>query len=305
MNEVLTVIAHLSGLVFVVGSMLAMGLSLTVPEIIAPLKNRRVVVLALVGNFILVPALALLITAIIPLSDAQRTGLVLLATAAGAPFLPKLAQAAKGNLAVSVGLMVLLMLVTVVYLPLILPLLLTGVVVNPWDIAQSLIITMLIPLVVGLFIKARYADTAAHLQPTFGQASNVGLMLTMGILLVLNVRNILALVGTGGILAGVLLIVIAFVLGYLLGEGDAGVKRVTGLGTAQRNIAAALVVAVQNFDDPNVLVMVIVVGLIGLVILMPLGGELGKRVKSQTPTPAPVPQNATVPQKVSARQRRK
>jgi predicted Na+-dependent transporter len=66
MSETLTVIAQLAGLVFVVGSMLAMGLSLTVAQIIQPLKNTRLVILALVANFILVPALAYGITALIP-----------------------------------------------------------------------------------------------------------------------------------------------------------------------------------------------------------------------------------------------
>ena len=51
-----------------------------------------------------------------------------------------------------------------------------------------------------------------------------------------------------------------------------------GLGTAQRNVSAALVVGAQNFSDsPNVLVTVIVGALIGLVLLMPIGAELGKR----------------------------
>ena len=44
-------------------------------------------------------------------------GLLLLGLAAGAPFLPKLAQISKGNLAFAVGLMVLLMVITVGYLP--------------------------------------------------------------------------------------------------------------------------------------------------------------------------------------------
>lgn len=53
---------------------------------------------------------------------------------------------------------------------------------------------------------------------------------------------------------------------------------VLGLGTAQRNLSAALVVAAQNFaDDPNVLTMILVAGLVGLVLLMVVGGELGKR----------------------------
>ncbi len=277
MTETLTVMAQLAGLVFVVGSMLAMGLSLTVAQIIEPLKNARLVILALVANFILVPALAYGITAIIPVSEGQRIGLILLGTAAGAPFLPKLAQAAKGNIAFSVGLMVLLMVVTVVFLPLVLPLLLAGVEVNPLDIASSLIVTMLIPLAIGLFIKARYPDTALHLQPTFAQASNTSLMLMMGILLMLNVRNILSVIGTGIIIAGIIFIVVSFVMGYLLGGSDSGTRSVLGLGTGQRNIAAALVVAGQNFTDPDVLITLIVVALLGLFILMPVGGEMGKR----------------------------
>jgi predicted Na+-dependent transporter len=51
-------IAKLSGLIFVVTSMVAMGLSLTVPQIIAPLRNVRLVILALLANFVLIPLIA-------------------------------------------------------------------------------------------------------------------------------------------------------------------------------------------------------------------------------------------------------
>ena len=280
MTETLTTIAQLAGLVYVVGSMLAMGLSLTTTQIIQPLKNMRLVIMALVANFILVPALVYGITALIPVSEGQRIGLILLAMAAGSPLLIKLAQAAKGNMAFAVGLMVMLMVVSIFFLPIFLPLFLTGVEVNPWEIAQSLIITMLIPLAIGLFIKARYPDTGAHLQPTFAQASNTSLMLMMGILLVLNVRNILSVIGTGAIVAGIIFIVVSFVVGYLLGGPGSDTKAVLGLGTGQRNIAAALVVANQNFTDPDVLLTLIVISLVGLFILMPIGGELGKRSAS-------------------------
>ena len=49
------------------------------------------------------------------------------------------------------------------------------------------------------------------------------------------------------------------------------------LATAQRNIAAALVVA-SGFDDPNVVVMVVVVAIVGLFVLMPLARALSKNV---------------------------
>jgi BASS family bile acid:Na+ symporter len=63
---------------------------------------------------------------------------------------PKLAQLSKGNLPFAVGTMVLLMIITVGYLPIVLPLLLPEVAVNPATIARSLILLMLFPLGVGL-----------------------------------------------------------------------------------------------------------------------------------------------------------
>jgi BASS family bile acid:Na+ symporter len=252
------------------------------PQIIAPLKDLKLVILALVANFVLVPMVAIAITLIIPLDDSVRIGLILLSTAAGAPFLPKLAEVAKGNVAFSVGLMVLLMVVTIVYLPLVLPLLLGGVEVNPWQIAQSLIVMMLIPLAIGLFINARYEDAAAKIQPTFGQASNIALLVLTVLGLVLNFQAMIDLVGSLGILAGILFIVLSLVVGYLLGLGssDGGIRSVMGLGTAQRNISAALVVAAQNFDS-NVVTYLMVIAVIGLIILMPAAGELGKRMQKE------------------------
>jgi predicted Na+-dependent transporter len=279
MTEVLEVLATLSVLVFVIGSMASMGLSLKMGQIIAPLKNARLVILALVANFVLVPILAYLITLVLPLDEPLRIGLILLATAAGAPFLPKLAEVAKGSMAFSVGLMVLLMVVTIIYLPIVLPLLLTGVAVNPWEIAQSLIVMMLIPLAIGLFINARYEETAVKIQPTFGQASNIALLVLTVLGLVLNFREMIGLVGSFGILAGIIFIVVSLVVGYLLGGSEGDIRSVMGLGTAQRNISAALVVAAGNFDA-DVITYLMVIAVIGLVVLMPAAGELGKRAKA-------------------------
>lgn len=279
MSEILIVLAQLSVLVFVIASMFSMGLSLKMVQIVEPLKNVRLVVMALVANFILVPLVAVLITLIFNLNQAVEIGLILLATAAGAPFLPKLAQVAKGSTAYAVGLMVLLMVVTIIYLPLVLPLLLGGdVQVNPWEIAQSLIVMMLIPLATGLLINARYEETAAKIQPPFGMASNIALITLAVLGLVLNFSNMIALVGTLGILAGIIFVVLALIIGYFLGGSQGEIKSVMGLGTAQRNISAALVVAGQNFDS-NVITYLMVIAVIALIILMPAAGELGKRMK--------------------------
>ena len=140
MTEIMETLATLSLLVFVIGSMASMGLSLKIKQIIEPLKDVKLVALALVANFVLVPIVAYLITLLLPLDESLEIGLILLATAAGAPFLPKLAEVAKGNMAFSVGLMVLLMVVTIIYLPIVLPLLLQGVAVNPMEHLAAVVV---------------------------------------------------------------------------------------------------------------------------------------------------------------------
>ena len=281
MTEILETLAMLAVLIFVISSMFSMGLSLTIKQILDPLKNTRLVVLALVANFVLIPLVAYLMTLVFDLDQSVEIGLILLSTAAGAPFLPKLVEVAKGNVAFSVGLMVLLMLVTIIYLPLVLPLLLGDVEVNPWDIARSLIIMMLIPLGVGLLIRARYEEAAAKIQPTFAMAANIGILGLAVLGLVLNFEAMIALVGSYGILAAIIFVLASLVIGYLLGGSNPGIKSVMGLGSGQRNIAAALVVAGQNFDA-DVITYLMVVAIIGFVVLFPAAGELGKRSKANS-----------------------
>jgi predicted Na+-dependent transporter len=153
--------------------------------------------------------------------------------------------------------------------------------VDPWDIARSLIVLMLIPLGAGLFIKARYAPTAGQLYPYMAQTSTVALVLLLVTGLLSNLSAMLAIIGTGGFIAALLFLAGAFVIGYFSGGKDAQARSVLGLGTAQRNLAAALVVATANFaDDPDVTMMVLALGLVGLAVLMLSAGELGRRSKA-------------------------
>jgi bile acid:Na+ symporter, BASS family len=280
-------------LVFVLSSMLAMGLGLTVGEIVAPLRNARLVVLSLLVNFVLMPLGALALADVLRLDQPLGVGLLLLGAAAGAPFLPKLAQIAKGNLAFAVGLMVLLMVITVGYLPLVLPLLLPGVSVNPAKIARSLFLLMLLPLAGALAVKARFADVAARTKPALDRLSNLSLILLVLLITVANVNNVLAVFGTRGILAGLLFIAIGFAMGWLLGGPDTNTRRVLALGTAQRNIAAALVVGSQSFSDPKVVVMVVVVAIVSLLVLMPLSQKLAKYKSDKAEDPPMLQQQMT------------
>jgi BASS family bile acid:Na+ symporter len=284
-NELFTALAQVAGLLFIVTSMLGMGMSLTMAQILQPLKNGRLVALALLANFVLVPLLAYIITLVIPLEQSLKIGLIVLSTAAGAPFLPKLVQGARGDIAFGVGLMVLLMVATIVYMPVVLPLLLPGVSVNPWDIAKSLIVLMLTPLAIGLLVKSHSPDVAEHWQPVMNKISGLAILVLLVVGLGLNVSNILSLIGTGGILALLLFIVGSLLIGFLLGGRDASVRSVMGLGTAQRNVAAAVLVSAQNFAGTMTLPFVLVGAILLLLILLPTAKRMGAR--SQLPASQP------------------
>ena len=277
--ELLNTLYNLMGLVFVLGTIISMGLSLTIKQITGPLRDARFVFIALLANFVVPPILAFILIQIFSLDEPLAVGLLLVSLAAGAPSLPKTAVFAKVDTAAATGLMVLLVVSTIIILPIALPLLLTEVSVTFWDIASGLVYLILIPLAVSLFVRARYPDVAASAQPMFAQASNLSLLILLVLMVVLNFSDVVGLLGTGGLLASLILVILITAGGYLLGKlGKAG-DWLQALGAGQRNIAAAMVVATMNFSNDEV-VMIVVFSLIGMVVIIPLALELGKRAKA-------------------------
>jgi len=260
--------------VFVVSSTLGVGLSLTVGQILAPLKNARLVVLSLAANFVLAPLVALGLWRVLGLDEPLGIGLLLCGLAAGAPFLIKLAEFAKADLAFAVGLMVLLMVVTVGYLPLALPFFLEGITVNPVKIARSLVVLMLIPLGVGLLVRARRPGAAGRIRPAVGWISNITMILVVVLTMAGHFKSVLPVFGTFGVLATVVYTVVCAGTGWLLGGPAKSTRGVLALGTAQRNAAAAFVVAGQNFDDAKVIVMITVVLIVDFLMLLPFARML-------------------------------
>ena len=275
-NELFVALATISGVLFVTSSMLGMGMSLTVTQILRPLKAPGRVVVALAANFVLVPLLAWLITLVLPLDQPLETGLVILAASAGAPFLPKLVQGAKGDVAYAVGLMILLMVTTVIYLPLVLPLLLQGVSVSAWDILKSLVALMLVPLAVGLLIRSNWMAAGERWASVMNKVSGIAMLALLVLGLGLNVSNIIDLVGSYGFLALLLLIGGTLLIGALLGGRDRGARSVMMLGTAQRNVSAAIVVASQNFAGTMTLPYVLVAAIVLLLVLLPVARRIGR-----------------------------
>lgn len=280
MSELIATLANLFSMTFVVTSMFSFGLRLTLSQILEPLRNLRLVTLTLLVNFVIVPAVALLLVRIFGLEEDLRIGLILISVVAGAPLVPKLAQIAKGNIPFAVASTALLVVATVIYLPLVLPVVLPGIQVDTMSIVRPLSIQILLPLALGLIVDYISKDEADVLLPTLGQISNVSLTLMLVLMLGGNLGNVIGLLGTGALISTFLLLGIAMAAGYFLGGPDAATRRTLLMATGQRNLAAALVVATGSFADrPNVLVFLAAAGLLAMIMVLPIAGRFGKSVQ--------------------------
>jgi predicted Na+-dependent transporter len=283
MTTVLAQLASIAVLAFAVSSMMTVGFSYGIGQILAPLREIPAVFRALVSNFVLVPLLAVALVRVFPMDPPLALGLFLLAGSAGAPFLIKLASAARSDLALSAGLLVLLVPATVVFLPFYVPLAmahpslrgLSYVPSSVLSLGAPLLSTLVLPLLVGVGVKAAAPRWAARLVPIGGKVSTVAVLAVIVATFGANAPQLIRILKSGAIVPGVLLVLGGFVVGFLLSRRER--RAVLGLGTAQRNVAAALVVASRDFADPDVLVMVTACVLAGLLVLFPIAWLLGRQ----------------------------
>ena len=254
--------------VFVICTMLNVGFTQKPSAIAEHLKNWPFVLKMLVANFILAPLFMIGALYLAPFNPSLKAGLVIFSLGAGAPFLIKLTQTAEHDLALGAAVMMLLMVVTVVYMPLVLPLVLTGVSVNAMAIAKALLLQMLLPIVVGMLVAQFLPGLSKKVQPLVGTLGNLAMYAMVVATLIGYFPNLLEIIGTGAFLVGLVFVALSFGLGYLAGFGKDHLEDVGGLGTAQRNTAAGVIVAIQNFKDPNVFVMLTLANILGIVMLL-------------------------------------
>ena len=268
MIEFIGSVFNLSVLVFVVATMLSMGLALNLSQIVKPLKKPILVLDVIVTNFMIIPLATLGIASLLPIDEGVKIGLVIVSLSAGAPFTPKLVEIAKSDTALATAVMLLLMVVTVILLPIGLPIMLGGDVnVDSGAIAKSLVIMMIFPLAIGLFIKSKAEDFAKKWQGKMVKLSNMALLAIIILLVILNGKAMINFIGYG-LLAVIVFMFVSLVIGFVAGGKMYEKRVVSSLAAAQRNISAALVVAAQNFENPNVTVTIIAVSVVGLFILL-------------------------------------
>ena len=120
---------------------------------------------------------------------------------------------------------------------------------------------------------------------------SLGILILLVVGLGLNLANVISLIGTRGFLALLLFIFGSLLIGFAVGGRDPGVRTVMGLGTAQRNVSAAILITLTNFAGTNavpyVLVAAILLPLILISVARWLGGAARQRPNATQPHACP------------------
>jgi BASS family bile acid:Na+ symporter len=257
-------------MLFVVANMLALGMSVGLREIAAPLRRPGWCLTAILANFVVLPLVAYGVMRTMPLPHGVAIGLGLLATAAGGPFVTKLAEIAHADMPHTLSLVVALQLVSIIYMPAAIPWILPGITVDWLAVAEPLLLLNLLPLVVGGGVKVLDPRLAGRLCGPLDRLSGVAIGVALLLIVADSLGPIIASVGRFLILPSAILVWAGFGTGYLLGGPRAPVRSALGLSTAVRGYSAALVVAITDFpEDPDVQLVMVISLLIGIATLGP------------------------------------
>ncbi len=246
-------------LIFTVSNLGAMGLQVNMPDVMVALRNKKAMALIFVWGWVLGPALGVLITTVLPLDEPYVITILLASLAPCAPFLQQMVAKARGEMGFTGAFIPLVVIGTVVLMPLMAPLLIKGLTVDTLALAKPLLLTILLPLVIGASLRHYAGAVATRFFPVVKRFAMLSTLLTIVWCLLLYGRSMLDTAGSMALLSMTLFMIGMALITYRFGFGmQQNQRSVMALGMGTRNIAAVLAAALAIPDaDPRIVVMVI------------------------------------------------
>jgi bile acid:Na+ symporter, BASS family len=249
--------------------MMAVGLGVPSADLVRVARNVPLLAKAVIANYLCVPVAAVALLLLFRAQPMVAAGFLILAVCPGAPFGPPCTAIAKGNVAVSVGLMVLLAGSSALVAPLLLGFLLPlisdneSLKVDPVKLAATLLLTQLIPLCAGLIVRQWRPALAIRLQKPANRLSALLNLTVVGFILATQFGTLAAIRprAWAGMAA---LLIVSLAVGWLLGGPGTDNRKAMTLTTSLRNVGVGLVIAASSFPGTAALTATLAYGLFEL-----------------------------------------
>jgi len=250
---------NLLSYLFVVLYMFSVPLETTRGEIVAHLKDFNLMGRALLANFVVIPILGIIIAQFFDLPPDFRTGFLLLAMAPGGLLALQFARVSKGNRVFAVALLLVFCLLAILITPLFVYLFFSkegsGRLPFGW-LTMMLLLLIVVPLVVGRMLQKIIPEQAPKLGLWLGRLSIV-IFIIAAVMAGKYKSPAIKLMGTNGIAAIVLLILGAWVVGWLMGGPEIRNRKVLAIASSMRNAGVFLPIASNYFAGTEVTVPIL------------------------------------------------
>ena len=288
-NQLLTALFNAGIAISVGATVLSLGMTFTVGQLVTPLHRVVLVIAMVILNTVVIPAAAWGLAEISPMGSKYVAGLVLATLGAGSAASLKAAQLAKrADLPLAVSVVVVLQLVNIVAVPVWAGQVVTGASISAWDIVRSLLLLVLLPLVAGLFIRTRYAEHAKSWQPELVKAANLALVIALATGISANWSTIVSMFGSWVIVTAIVIVIVAgalgLLLGLLLGGTSTEIRTTTSLVSVFRFASLGLIIiGAQLHGNPTYLGPAITFALVDFIVPLALAVEIGHRAGTKAP----------------------
>jgi len=266
--------------IFIISSMLSIGLGLSFKNIADSFKRPGMLTHSLLFNLIIIPVVAIGIASILGLEGAVLIGFLIMACAPGASYAPRITEVANGDVGHSTGLMFLLCTIAVFSAPLTLIFVMPGSAgIDPWPVIKTLALIQMVPLFFGMIIRSHRPKLAKRLSNPAFWTSNISalIVIVMSLLIIFlqesNGGFFSHVFGTCGIPAIIVVVIISVMLGFFYGGETLGEKKSMAISSANRNAGVAFLIVVSSFSMmPVAIIMIIIYIIIQSIITGGLAG---------------------------------
>ena len=225
------------------------------------------------------PAVAYLITLIIPLDQSYVIVLFIGSLAPCAPFLPPLLPKANGDIVFAGAFIPVAAIGTSLLMPLFAPFLIKGIDLSIMSLLKPLFMTVLLPLLIGALIKTFASKVADKIFNPVKMLAGLTTILTVIFCFLLYYKQMWATAGSMAMLSLTIFMVVMALISFYFGFGlNRGERVVLSLGIGTRNIAAVLIGVLAIAEvTPNMVAMVIIWTLWSFILSIIIAPLMGKK----------------------------
>ena len=238
---------------------------------------------AVVAIELVVPLVAVLLAVVLPLAPLVKLGIVLMAISPLPPLVPGKQLRLGGKRPYVCGLLVAVSLLAIVLVPLILEIEILNAVfpgdfwVSPWAMARTVLISVLLPLALGMAVHGLSPRLAERAAPLVSRLANLLLGLTVVPVLIAGWPAMRVLLGNGTALAIAGVVAAGLLAGHLLGGPDPEDRAALAIACATRHPGIALLIGRTNFPHQSLVPVVLLFLLVSLLAAIPYQAWSRKR----------------------------